>query len=70
MQRKDPFSLEKDEWVSFGAEDLYSLFAPKCFGLNPTALCTACWKGFVVQFRVERRMLFLDKLQVSCEDNF
>lgn len=68
-QITDPFYWEDEKWVFLRADDAYSLFDPKTYGLNPTEPCTACWKGFVVQFKVREKQLYLDTLLVYCEDN-
>ena len=67
-QLTDPFILEFDEWVFLGADDVYALFDPKDYGLAPAAPSTACWKGFVVGFRVTGKQLYLDGLKVYCKD--
>ncbi|MCR5661461.1 MAG: hypothetical protein K6G50_04965 [bacterium] len=69
QQMKDPFFWNKEEWVFLGAENLYSLFDPAKYGLSPTAPHTACWKGFIVQFRIDNKQLILDELSVFCENN-
>ena len=64
----DPFIWEKGEWVFLGADDIYSLFDPKTFGLSPDAPATCCWKGFVVQFSVRKKPLYLDEVSVYCKN--
>ncbi|WP_295153473.1 hypothetical protein [uncultured Ruminococcus sp.] len=68
-QMKDPFVWENKVWDLVGAEDIYSLFDPKKFGLSPSPRNTACWKGFVVQIKVTKDGLMLDTLYVYCQDN-
>lgn len=69
MQVTDPFFWEDDEWIFLGADDVYSLFDPQSFGLSPTSMDTACWKGFVVSFRTVKNKLYLDRLEIYCSDN-
>lgn len=67
-QITDPFYFESEKFVFLGAENLYSLFDPCAFGLSPTAPHTGCQKGFVVEFRMEARQLYLGGLKVYCSD--
>lgn len=69
QQLSDPFLWKKEKWVYLLADDVYSLFDPEQYGLTPTAPHTACWKGFVIQFRVTKKQLYLDRLQVCCANN-
>lgn len=69
MQRPDPFIWDNEEWIFLGAKNVYTLFDPESFGLSPTMTDTACYKGFVVQFALSENKLFLDKLEVHCENN-
>jgi hypothetical protein len=41
------------------------LFNPSRFGLSPFPSFTACWRGFVCQYKVRDARLMLDQLQVS-----
>lgn len=67
-QVTDPFIWNDEEWVFLGADNVYSLFDPKKYGLSPDPPSTACWKGFIVQFEVKDGFLFFDRLEVYCED--
>ena len=69
QQITDPFIWEDEEWIFLRAEDIYSLFDPEAFGLMPKMASTACYKGFVVQFRVTEKQLYLDKLWVYSEND-
>lgn len=69
VQAKDPFIWEDESWTFLGAEDVYSLFDPEQYGLHPSPRTTNCWKGFVIQFALRNKELFLDELHVYCEDN-
>ena len=64
----DSFILQDEEWVFIGAQDVYSLFDPGKFGLSPDAPNTACWKGFIIQFKVVNDELMLDELLVYCKN--
>lgn len=68
-QIKDPFIWNNNKYIFIGAEDIYALFNPEKYGLNPTAPHTACWKGFVLHFLLKNNKLYLSKLQVYCEDD-
>ncbi len=68
QQVTDPFFWEDEEWIFLGADDVYELFDPEKYGLSPTAPHTACWKGFIVQFRITNKQLYLDRLEVYCEN--
>ncbi len=71
MQLTDPFIWNDEKWIFLCAEDVYSLFDPKEFDLSPITASTACWKGFVVKFRVDNNHLYLDELYVHCDnDNY
>ncbi len=67
-QATDPFYWENEAWVFLRAANIYSLFDPEAYGLHPTPPHTACWKGFVIQFRIVEQQLILDELRVYCED--
>lgn len=69
QQMTDPFIWNDEKWIFLGADDVYSLFDPQKYGLVPSPLTTACWKGFVIQFSVRHNELFLDRLDVHCENN-
>lgn len=69
QQLSDPFLWKNEEWVFLLADDAYSLFDPEQYGLLPTAPHTACSKGFNIQFRVTKKQLYLDRLQVYCASN-
>ena len=67
-QIKDPFIWNNEKWEFCGATDIYDLFDPETFGLHPTMHSTACYKGFVITFRVKNQLLTIDQLEVYCED--
>ena len=64
QQMTDPFIWNDEEWIFLRADDVYALFDPQKYGLNPSPMTTACWKGFIIQFSVEHNELFLDKLYI------
>ena len=68
-QIPDPFFWNDEEWVFLEADDVYSLFDPEKFGLSPSMDSTACYKGFVIQFKIIDNVLIFDKLSVYCENN-
>lgn len=67
-QMTDPFKWNRKEYVFIGASDVYSLFDPEKYGLKPEAPHTACWKGFVIHFSVKNDQLYVDKLEVYCDN--
>ena len=67
-QMTDSFIWEGKKWIFLGADNIYSLFDPQKFGLSPTPPHTACWKGFIVQFRTFENQLILDQLHVHCDN--
>ncbi len=67
-QMDDVFMFEDFDFVFLGAENLYSLFDPRSFGLFPTAPHTGCQKGFVLKFVTASRQLYLEGLKVYCSD--
>lgn len=69
QQLPDPFVVDSKTYIFVSAEDIYTLFDPKKYGLNPTSPHTACWKGFVIHFCVKDKMLYISKLEVNCDDN-
>ncbi|ADL53675.1 hypothetical protein [Clostridium cellulovorans] len=69
QQMTDPFDWNKKEYIFIAASDVYELFDPEKFGLKPEAPHTACWKGFIIHFSVKQSQLFIDKLEVNCEDD-
>jgi hypothetical protein len=41
------------------------IFTPQSFGISPGPANTACWRGYVCQYKIENELLLLDELQVS-----
>ena len=69
MQAPDPFIWNNEKWTFLGADNVYTLFDPKEYGLYPEMISTACYKGFIVTFRLDDSQLVLDELCVYCGDN-
>lgn len=69
QQMRDPFIWENERYDFIGATDVYSLFNPEDYHLKPTAPHSACWKGFVIYFKVKDDILYLSDLDVYCEKN-
>lgn len=67
-QMMDPFKWNKKEYVFLAARNVYALFDPEKYGLEPDAPHTACYKGFIVHFSVRKNQLYLDKLEVNCDN--
>ena len=69
MQAPDPFIWNNEEWTFLGAKNVYTLFDPEEYGLHPEMASTACYKGFIIKFRLDDNQLILDELSVYCGDN-
>ena len=69
MQYTDPFVWDGKEWVFLAASNVYRLFNPYKFKLEPIMWSTACYKGFIISFRVTDDLLYLDRLLVHCFDD-
>ena len=67
-QIPDTFIWNGTEYVFLRAENIYTLFEPQAFGLCPSSVCSACWKGFVVHFRLDGDRICIPELEVYCED--
>lgn len=67
-QIPDIFVWDDEEYVFLCADRVYSLFDPGTFGLHPSSSNSACWKGFVVYFALDRDRLYISKLAVNCDD--
>lgn len=67
-QIPDPFIWNDEEYVFVRAENIYSLFDPGAFGLNPSPSSSTCWKGFVLHFCLDGKQLYISELEVNCED--
>lgn len=44
-------------------------FNPRKFGLNPVAMSSACWRGYVCGYKITTKGIFLDKLNISITNN-
>lgn len=43
------------------------LFNPQSIGLHPIPFSTACWRGYVCEYKLHNNTLVLDRLQISLE---
>lgn len=68
QQMTDSFNWDREEYIFIAASDVYGLFDPEKFGLKPEAPHTACWKGFLIHFSVKSNQLYIEKLEVNCQD--
>ena len=68
MQAKDPFLWNGERYDLIRAEEIYHLFDPKDYGLNPSCIITCCYKGFIVGFSVKENCLLLDFIEVHCDE--
>ena len=69
MQCTDSFVWNGKEWIFLAASDVYKLFDPAKFNLEPEMWHTACYKGFIIYFKVVDELLYLDRLIVHCADD-
>jgi hypothetical protein len=70
-QIRDPFmwdDMPDSELVFISAENIYSLFDPEKYGLQPSMVHTACYKGFIVYFALKNNQLYIDQLEVYCKN--
>lgn len=66
MQIPDAFIYKKEKYDFLEAENIYSLFNPIEYGFRPVMMRTACYKGFVIAFRIDDEdNLVLDSLLVN-----
>lgn len=73
VQIEDSFVWKKKQYFFENAEDFSSvrLFEPKDYGFVPVAPHTACWKGFVLYFRInEDNELLIDALKINDDNNY
>lgn len=45
------------------------LFTPESIGVTPNATSTACWRGYICEYKISHKKLLLDKLWLSCGRN-
>lgn len=73
VQIRDTFVWKKKQYYFETAKDYSSirLFEPKDYGFVPFAPHTACWKGFVLHFRInEEDELLIDTLEINDANNY
>ena len=51
------------------AVDGVGLFDPTAHGLTPAVLSTACWRGFICTYRVDKGTLLLTDLEIGLREN-
>jgi hypothetical protein len=44
-------------------------FDPKKYGYRPVMASTACWRGYLSEYKIENKQLYLDKLHISHQEN-
>lgn len=64
-QHPDRAFYQGEEYSIIGASG-EGLVVPQQFGMNPVALTTACWRGFVCTYRVHERLV-LQELEVHTD---
>ena len=73
VQIEDSFVWKKKQYYFENAKDYNSvrLFEPKDYGFVPVAPHTACWKGFVLYFKInEEDELLIDALEINDANNY
>lgn len=65
-QIHDVVRWKRRTWQLAGV-DGQGLFRPEGAGLNPVMLHTACWRGFVCTYGIERRRLELQRLEIGLD---
>ena len=73
VQIEDSFVWKKKQYYFENAKDYSSvrLFEPKDYGFIPVAPHTACWKGFVLYFKInEEDELLIDALEINDANNY
>lgn len=63
-QIHDTILIENQSFSIVGV-DGGDLFTPQSVGIYPGPSNSACWRGYVCQYKIENEMLLLDELQVS-----
>lgn len=63
-QIPDSLLLKGTGYAIIGAQGS-GLPAPRDFGLQPRALSSACWRGYIRAFKTRKGRLFLDRLTVK-----
>lgn len=63
-QINDRFVLDDDECAIVGVNGR-TLFTPKSYGLTPVAISSACWRGYICQYRIQATRLVLSQLQIA-----
>lgn len=64
-QLHDSLLYENQEYSIIGVNG-QGLFQPMDYGLNPLGLCSACWRGFLCQYFLKDRRLYLNWLRINC----
>jgi len=62
-QIPDTFLLDDQEYSIVGVNG-GELFKTQDFGLNPFSPMTACWRGYICQYRLRDNRLVLNKLKI------
>jgi hypothetical protein len=55
------------KWYSLTGYNGKGLFDPTVYGMKTRATSSACWRGFVCEYRIKRRALWLDTLRVGLD---
>ena len=63
-QVPDAILIENKSCAIAGVEG-DELFTPQSLGTTPGTANTACWRGYICQYKIENNELLLDELQVS-----
>jgi hypothetical protein len=63
-QVSDTILIDNKPYAIAGVEG-DGLFTPQSFGIHPGPANTACWRGYICQYKIENEELLLDELQIS-----
>ena len=63
-QISDSFLLDDQEYAIVGVNGS-GLFDPQELGVTPMASISGCWRGYLCQYKLRDRRLFLHELQLS-----
>lgn len=65
MADKFQYLDESYELVGINGSGLYSA---ESFGLNPRSASTACWRGYVMQYKCLEKQFILDEMYINTEE--
>ncbi len=66
-QIPDTIIYENEEYAIAGIKD-DNLFNPEFIGINLSTSCTACWRGFTLNYEVTNQTLLLQGVLLNTKD--